>query len=238
METVGLALGIPGLVGLLLQTSLQGYKIFSTARALDEDFGHYQHQFNVQHQKLTDWATTLKQSAGQAESLSDFLNADPQRFQLIVNTLTRMAQLFADVRQLQDLYGAQATVKATVDFSTTTSPKKRSLGRILRRIRPPNRDSPTPPMPTAPLAPIAPPTLTGPNLDLDLSIDETTATAVAESFRSAVSSYAMFKWTFSDKDKLHALIEKLRQYNDDLNDLTLRYLSTCMHCVPSQQSCY
>jgi hypothetical protein len=94
-----------------------------------------------------------------------------------------------------------------------------------------NRDSTIPPSPNARLIPTAPLGLTSLNLGFDPSIHE--AAAAAANFDSAVSSYSKFKWGFSDKEKLQALVAKLRQCNDNLNVLTASYLSACMHYVPS-----
>jgi hypothetical protein len=66
----------------------------------------------------------LKNSAG-SHTLSKFFKADQQRFQLIVITVTRIAQLFADVHQLEDVY----RLNATADSDATTIPKKESFFR-------------------------------------------------------------------------------------------------------------
>jgi hypothetical protein len=217
MELAGLVLGVPGLVGLLVKTSLEGYQALSTAQALDADFGHYQHQLSVQHQILRDWVAVLKSTIGNHSKLSEFFDADERRHRLVVNTLSRIALVFADVRQLEDLYGVQSTT----DSKTAASPKKPSFfRRIAQNLPHSKRSAQAPPVP----APIHVPTEL--YLDVDLSIDQ--VTPLVQRFQSTVSSYSRFKWVFSDKDKLQALIDKLKQYNNDLNNLTAVHLSTRM----------
>lgn len=59
MDPIGISLGIPRVISLLLDTALDGYQIFAAAQALDEDFKEYQRQFKVQRERLRDWAVSL-----------------------------------------------------------------------------------------------------------------------------------------------------------------------------------
>jgi hypothetical protein len=49
---------------------------------------------------------------------------------------------------------------------------------------------------------------------------------VAEQFNRIVSSYDKAKWVFTDREKLQALVEDLKQYNSDLKNLPENYLFT------------
>ena len=204
MEPAGLAIGIPGIVGLLIKTSLEGYRVLSTARDFNDDFDYYQHQFDMQHHKLREWAVTLKESIGNCGNLAAYFNPDEERYELVVRTLARITQLFVDTRRLKDVYGVQ--------------PKESSFRRYSRRLGFSKRDDRTAP------APAAPPTLNDLDLDIDLSFDD--VERLAPAFNSTISSYAKLKWAFSDKDKLQALIDRLERYNKDLRVLTANNVST------------
>jgi hypothetical protein len=43
VDPIGVALGVPGVVALLVQTGLSGYQIFSDVQDLDKDLEDFQH---------------------------------------------------------------------------------------------------------------------------------------------------------------------------------------------------
>jgi hypothetical protein len=63
MDPIGISLGIPRLISLLISTALEGYQIFLTARALGDDFKELQRQFGVQRERLKDWVYATNQHA-------------------------------------------------------------------------------------------------------------------------------------------------------------------------------
>lgn len=67
-------------------------------------------------------------------------------------------------------------------------------------------------------------------IDLDFGEDYIATLPIAEKFDYVVSSYAKFKWLWSNKDKLQALVERLRRYIENRINLTEDSLSdaTCM----------
>jgi len=94
MELGGLLVGIPGLVGLLISTSLRGYEIFAHARDLNEDVRYYHNLFCLEEQKLKDLGRRLAEFAA-GRQLAEVLDSD--RYLLIVRTTAEIAQLFATI---------------------------------------------------------------------------------------------------------------------------------------------
>ncbi|KAI5816783.1 hypothetical protein BZA77DRAFT_54826 [Pyronema omphalodes] len=108
MDPVGISIGIPGLIALLVGTALRGYKIFETAKALGEDFTELQRQFRVQGERLKDWAYVTNQQANGLDSentIADFLKQHPEKLELVASTLARVAKVFADMQQMESAYG-------------------------------------------------------------------------------------------------------------------------------------
>jgi hypothetical protein len=104
MYPVGISLGIPGVISLLLNTALDGYGIFTTARALGDDFKQYQRQFEVQQDKLRDWAAGLN-LGGDGTTIEKYLKENPKKLELLANTLAQVAKLFADVKKMEGCIG-------------------------------------------------------------------------------------------------------------------------------------
>jgi hypothetical protein len=109
MDVAGLALSVPGLISLLITTSPEGYRIVSVARSFKQGFSRLHYQLDIEHQKLKDWVSTGSHNASIELKLSEIYQKDTTRFQLIISTLLRVSQLFADVRQLESLYGIRVT---------------------------------------------------------------------------------------------------------------------------------
>jgi hypothetical protein len=116
-EVAGLALGVPGVIDILIKTCLEGYQFISTARSADEDFENHRYQFKVEQQKLKDLTTTVASRVQEST-----LKPDDVRFLLISSTLIRIAQQFSDFRRLESLYG----VHISSSDKSTEKPSKRS----------------------------------------------------------------------------------------------------------------
>ncbi|KAF8545135.1 hypothetical protein BDD12DRAFT_786467 [Trichophaea hybrida] len=216
MDIAGLAAGVPpGVIGVLLKISLEGYQVFLTAKAFDDDFSEYQHQFSIQNQRLKDWVTDMRPAAGQ-DKLSGLLDSDEGRYRLIVRTLARIANVFASVNKMEGAYGMRV-----LDDVGTTTPQKNSR---FRKYFHSSSSSPSP-------APIV-----QNDIFKDLDIDIAQVKAMAPQLQSCVSCYARLKWAFSDKIELQTLIERLKSYNEDLCSLTERQLSTMPGITHSEGS--
>ncbi|CCX34655.1 Protein of unknown function [Pyronema omphalodes CBS 100304] len=116
MDPIGISLGIPGLITLLISTALEGYQIFVTARALGDDFKELQRQFGVQRERLKDWAYATNRHANGLNSenrIADFLKQYPEKLELIANTLSQVAKVFADMQQMETTYGISIIEPAT-----------------------------------------------------------------------------------------------------------------------------
>jgi len=196
---IGLGLGVPGAVDVLLRTAFEGYRILQTARELDKDFDDCRHEIAVQYQLLRDWVDNRKVS-----SSDPFFRTDQKRHLLIIQTLARIAQLFADIRRLEYEYGIQPVAV----------PGKRQQARnFLRKSFRLSSSSDCSNIPTL---------VGGP--DSDTNIDTAKLETIARKFELAVSASARLKWAFTDKTKLLALVQRLKEHNENLRSLTDGYL--------------
>jgi hypothetical protein len=141
MEVAGLAMAVSSL---LAKTSLEGYRIVSSLRSFKEDFGRLHYQLEIEHTKLKDWLNKAidASDASISSKSSEMSTTDQGRVRLIASTFVRIAQLFADVRQMESLYG----VRVTMDHVTkaTENPRKGDLlnpGRLLRHVRSTSKNS-------------------------------------------------------------------------------------------------
>ncbi|KAI5813334.1 hypothetical protein BZA77DRAFT_121893, partial [Pyronema omphalodes] len=236
MEVASLTLGIPGLISLLFITSLEGYRIVSSVRSFKDDFGSLHYQFEVEHQKLKDWWKSIDSTSGASDAsisskLLEMSASDKNRARLIASTLLRIAQLFADVRQMESLYGIRVTVDANATQTTEYLRKRDRLhpGRLIRHFRSGSNVS------IAIAVPEVPCTLLSDG-EMDLNLDIEKLKLLAPDIRSAVSSYERFKWVFSNKEKLETLIKQLRLYNKNLTDLLIGYLGIAHKSIVNKES--
>lgn len=100
MEAVGLAIGVPGLAALFLKTSIQGFEVLANARDTSAEISHYTHIIKVEQQKLRDW----KAEINRANLSKNPESPERERYLLILETLGRLAHLFADMAVLQNKY--------------------------------------------------------------------------------------------------------------------------------------
>lgn len=208
MDVASLLLGIPGAIEILLRTSFAGYQVYLTARDMDADFSECKHQFNVQYQLLQDWVLLMKPPTGEYDYLSKLLDPDSPRQQLVVQTLGRIAAIFARVDRLDGVYGMKPAADASGGGTDQQAPQAR-----LSASFPPASASPSPSC--GPGASTTPDEIFK-NLDIGISNLRT----VAPQLQRTVSNYARLKWAYCDKAKLQTLIKKLKSYNQDLHDLT------------------
>lgn len=122
-----------------------------------------------------------------------------------MSTLIRIARLFADRKGLERGYD----IKTAAGRNSTA--KLRFDDIKLTKLGPNKKTTVIPPAETY--------TITDADLDLNLKIEH--VMDHAEKCRHTVSPYAISKWIFSDKDKLHSLVERLRLYNNNLADITM-----------------
>lgn len=207
MDITSLLVGIPGAIEILLRTSFVGYQLYLTARDLDADFSECKHQFDVQYQLLQDWALFMNPRKGVCDKFSGLRISDPPRYQLVVQTLVRIASIFACVDHLEGVYG----MKPVVDPSGGGADQQVSQARLSTFF--PAVSASPPPSPSCEPGASASPDDILKNRDSDLE-------TMYPQLHRTVSNYTRLKWAYRDKAKLQTLIKKLKSYNQNLHDLT------------------
>ncbi|KAF8241358.1 hypothetical protein K440DRAFT_643854 [Wilcoxina mikolae CBS 423.85] len=204
----GIILGVPGVVDVFLRTTFEGYRILQTARELDKDFDDCRYEISVQYQLLRDWVDNRK-----ASSSDPFFKIDQKRHLLIIQTLARIAQLFADIRKLEYEY---------VILPVTVLGKRQQARSFFRKSFRLSSSSNCSNIPA----------LVG-GLDPDTNIDTEKLETIARKFEVAVSSSARLKWAFTDKTKLQALVQRLKEHNGNLRSLTDGHLASNTDRLPT-----
>jgi len=102
MEVAGLVLAGPAVVAQLLQVSIGGYKVFSQAQSAGTDINRCQHALDIQRERLEDWVRKLATLGG---NLSNIVGSNTKRYQVILETLVLIAEVFTQVEQLETKYG-------------------------------------------------------------------------------------------------------------------------------------
>jgi hypothetical protein len=102
MEVAGLLIGIPGLVKLLLEVTLDGYKTFSSVQSCGKDIGSCMLLLDVERERLEDWIRQLSTRGG---DLSRLIDPTTKRYRVVLEVLAQMAGLFARVEELESKYG-------------------------------------------------------------------------------------------------------------------------------------
>jgi hypothetical protein len=257
MDAVGLLIGISGLVGLLIKTSLRGYKVFSNIRELDEDFRHYHNLFCLEEQSLKDWGKRLAEFTD-GRQLEEVLGSENDRYKLIIRTAAEIAQLFANIDSMENAYGVRIEEQPTslAGPSTPTlllTPEGSDQERGRRKSfsfrqhfrsawsRSPSRTDAistnkmvvkgTPPADS-----LSPHPVPFHAVISDATIIEQIET-LAAGFETKISSYQQCKWAVSDKEKFGTLVRKLKEYNEGLSRITQPlFLSPGMYAPLSSQS--
>lgn len=207
MDIASFLFGIPGAIEILLRTSFVGYQLYLTARDLDADFSECKHQFDVQYQLLRDWVLFMNPRPGERDQFSKLLISDPPRYRLVVQTLVRIAAIFACVDHLEGVYG----MKPVVDASGGGADQQASQARLSTPF--PSASASPPPSPSCEPGASASPD------DIPRDRDSDLETMYPQLHRT-VSNYTRLKWAYCDKAKLQTLIKKLKSYNQNLHDLT------------------
>jgi len=102
MAALGIALAIPGIVDLLLKTALSGYKVFSSIQSHGSQLGQHQWHLDRQRERFEEWTTQLRNNSGSTTAL---FASETRRGQFILETLVRIAAVFAEADQLEFKYG-------------------------------------------------------------------------------------------------------------------------------------
>lgn len=226
-EIAGIALAVPGVVGQLLKISLEGYRVFSNAQSLDEDYSDYRHRFELADQNLRDWA---KQNSHEIKDM------DENRKRLVINTLSIIARIFASVERMGHLYGLEedpdpgpgvpkpgkdpkpSKLRNPFKFSSSLSPSSSSLSSPKRSSWNRHRFSRS----KAHLVPgeASAVSLAEFIVKLDINVEPSELDNMTRQLESAVSAYARAKWAFTDREKLGELLVTLERYNRNLYELT------------------
>ncbi|KAI5788555.1 hypothetical protein FPQ18DRAFT_392030 [Pyronema domesticum] len=202
-EVAGLALGVPGVLDILIKTCLEGYRFISTARSADEDFENHRYQFKVEQQKLKDLTTTVTSRIREST-----LKTDDERFLLISSTLIRIAQQFSDFKRLESLYGVQ------ILFSDKSAekPSKRYWFRKLLGLEASQKD-------TKSESDAFKTVLTLTDMHLDKNLEMATLQTLKPHLNSVINTYSRLKWACLDSEKTQNLISKLKEYNSNMKEL-------------------
>ncbi|KAI5787433.1 prion-inhibition and propagation-domain-containing protein [Pyronema domesticum] len=230
MDPIGISLGIPGVITLLISTALEGYQIFVTARALGDDFKELQRPFGVQRERFKDWAYATNRHANDGlnseKRIADFLEQHPEKLELIANTLAQVAKVFADIQQMKSTYGISIIEPATSIKSASHENRTSHFRRMKEKAR--NLFYRPKEIPD----PVIPPTNIIQDLHIALPLNE--VKKLAQGFKCSVSSYGRLKWALCDKDNLRALIAGLERYNQDLEHLMVRYFASTVQILSSK----
>jgi hypothetical protein len=204
----GIILGVPGVVDVFLRTAFEGYRILQSARELDKDFNDCRYEISVQYQLLRDWVDNRK-----ASSNDPFFKTDQKRHLLIIQTLARIAQLFADIRKLEYEYGIQPV--------TVLGKRQQARSFFRKSFRLSNSSD------CSNISALAE------GSDHDANIDTEKLDTIAREFEVAVSSSARLKWVVTDKTKLQALVQRLKEHNENLRSLTDGHLISNSKFLPT-----
>jgi hypothetical protein len=219
-ELAGLALGVPGVLDILIKTCQKGYVFINKACDADKVFENYKYQFSVEEQMLKDITAIV---TTRIEELKH--EAEKGRFRLITSTLIRIARLFWDFAELAMLYG----VHTSFTDEAITKPSKRS--RICRFIglkaskKLTNNEHDVFNIGSAASALR--------NLELDERLQMATLATLEPRLRSAIDISSRLKWAFSDHEKVQTLISTLQEYNRNMKALVDghngMYLRQCLY---------
>src|SRR5690606_7527971 len=104
-EVAGIVLAGPAIVGMLVRTSLDGYKIFNSARNSGTELRLHQRDLDMQRLRLENWAKLIQSRGGDLSTL-----VDDKHYELILQTLVVIAGVFVDVDALHQKYGIQRSL--------------------------------------------------------------------------------------------------------------------------------
>lgn len=223
MEAAGLAIGVPGLLDLLVKTARRGYQTISDTRDAPHAIMDYVQKLCIEHQRFQDWEqlTTNAITSLTGRAVGDLVPHHHRRFQLIAITLGHIVQAFDEVTKLDGKHGQVETVQCG-----TTVPVRK--GRVRDRMKLFfSRSENSAPAATM----ISQRTEENQSSTLSLSsIHSLSELKVASqlkdlnqhatSYQISVSTLSSLKWAIIGKTTMESLYQKVKGYNDDLETLT------------------
>jgi hypothetical protein len=102
MVAASLLLGIPGLIKILLEVTLDGYKTLYGAQSCGMDLGSCMRLLEIEWERLEGWIQQLSDAGG---DLSRLIDPTTKRYRVVLEVLSQMAGLFAQVEDLESKYG-------------------------------------------------------------------------------------------------------------------------------------
>jgi hypothetical protein len=202
---LGLALGVPGVIDILIKSCLQGYQFITIAHSADEDFENHRSQVKIEQQRLKDLTTTVA-SRIQASALK----TDDVRFLLTSSTLIRIAQQFSELRRLESLYGVQ------IPSSNQSAEKPSKQSRIRKFFGLTESQKHTK---SESKSDAFEPVLNLTDLELDENLEMATLKTIEPRLESAIRTCSRLKWACLDCKKARILILKLKEYNSNMKKL-------------------
>ncbi|KAK6349089.1 hypothetical protein TWF730_009848 [Orbilia blumenaviensis] len=144
MEVIGGVSAIAGIADQLLKACLTAYDLFTAAQNAGKDFESYLYRLEVSKQNFRDWFSKVESDG---RKLHDIIDPNSVRYQLLLQTLAKIAGTFAEVEQLKTEYSIcnvddvadakSSLVKLSISesYSTSASSESPKSGGILRGIR-------------------------------------------------------------------------------------------------------
>ena len=213
-----LALGVVPLVMQLASASTQCYKIFDDINNVGDSYDSLLHDLRTQGLRLKGWedAWGLQNDFGQQR-----LDPTDYRYRYATASLARIVETFANIFKLQAEYRLVLEKEEKSSQSLGNEARKpRWRDRLSFRSR---SKSPLPP--SIPSTTIgghelylleSPQMLQNPQLLPDLANDLSSMKEMINRVQQCLPIYRKIRWAFSDKAKLHQLLEKLTSLNDGL----------------------
>jgi len=202
MELAGVFLATPGIVGQLLKVSLEGYQLFSRANAFGKDLVRVQYFMEVERERLEDWTRRLSKLGG---DLSKLVGPDKRLYCIILETLARIATVFAELGQLIEGYKTPKESRNPFRGRAFLLPKLRTKSKVdnvrsqQKNRQPLNRD--------------------GSCTSTEDIIKE--IEAKVKMCEKSISVARRLRWSFSAFDEVETMVQNLRGYNNRLFELTV-----------------
>lgn len=224
MEAAGLAIGVPGLLDVLVKTTRRGYQTISDARDAPHAIMDYVQKLCIEHQRFQDWEqlTTNTITSITGRGVGDLVPHHQRRFQLIAIALGYIAQAFDEVAKLDGKHGQVETAQC----STTVPARKRRV-RDHMKLFFSRSDNSTPAAATMISQHTEENKSSTPSHSSIHSLSELKVTSQlkdlnqhATSYQMSVSTLSSVKWAIIGKTTMESLYQKVKGYNDDLETLT------------------
>ncbi|KAI5780091.1 hypothetical protein EDC01DRAFT_633552 [Geopyxis carbonaria] len=226
MEAVGLAIGIPGLLTLLLKTSLSGYEAIMSIQDANIEIADYLRRIEIEYQCLRDWHESTKHITSKIN-----LENDPPehraRFRNIVLTLASVAKLFAESEEMTKTYRAKDTDKMPYKsakrflhvsyWQHRRNKSETNLVSVKISKELGDRKSTSPPWVLSSMSD---------GMHEDDKLKRLITLAKTRGSKDLpVSTFSSLKWVMYDKNRIEDLYKNLKSYNEDLKKCTKPLLS-------------